>query len=143
MPSYPKAPAGASPENSHPPLPWPIAPDGTHVEVARWYHDYTEQRNAWEWVYTVSISSSEWDDGYVAVCFRSSRVRQDYVTKRLYSQEIVAGWGEVVCARSALSGRRAPPEIIRAFSEVVAQVRRAAEKHEAAYQPATDRQGIS
>jgi hypothetical protein len=141
MKAYQEAPAGASPKNSHPALLWPIPEGCAEVEVTRWWHEPTETRIAWEWVYIVSVSCSEWN-GHVRVCLRASRRRQDYITKRLSSPEIVAGWHEAGCTRSALKSKRAPPEVARAFSEMVAQVRRAAEKHEAAYERAMDREDV-
>ncbi len=135
--AYQKLPSNASPENSDPALPWPIPAEGAQIEVARWWHDPTEQKNAWEWVYMLKIIRIEPDcfPGSITLAIRAWRHRVDYFSKKESGLEPLLPWQEIEIRPGQ---KEAPEELRQAFLVMVEQIRRKASQHEAAYQRAAD-----
>jgi len=104
-------------------LPWPLPPDGYQVEITRWWHPSTAQKNAWRWVYVLRVSIwNPADPDEVEVVIRGERFAESYLSKRRDRWEPVEVGEDVFLESKVLRSKKQPRELLAAFNRVVMAV---------------------
>lgn len=110
--SYSKFSRDASPSKGCSLLPWPIPPEGVSVEVARWWHGPTENRDAWHVVYRVSITTEQ-EGSLTWYSLRADSVEEDYFTHKNHLRAFHGG-DDVEIQGKRGRGKEPPQELVRA-----------------------------
>jgi hypothetical protein len=122
-----------------PRLPWPIPLGGVSLEVTRWWHGGTEQRNAWYVVYRIRIFRDTEEERATfshkpIYRLRANSVEQDFFTKAIRVHFFCHD--EKYVEVPSLKSRKAPAVLVAAWDEMVANVREIAAKQEQRYDAA-------
>lgn len=123
-----------SPDASPNRLPWPIPPEGVCVEIARWWHGPTENRDAWWVVYRIRIDVERDEFCGNLYILRADSIEEGYFDRRERLRSFHGCWDVEADAR----GKNPPEKLVQAWSDFVERVRKIAQKEEQRYQRAVD-----